>query len=332
MEVVSRLVTVREPTHVAHARRSAAEIAHDLGFDEVMNGRVAIGVTEAATNLIKHAGGGELYLGAAGAHRVAGLQMVAMDRGGGIRNMTASLRDGYSTTGTAGTGLGAIRRAATTFDVYSDSGGTIVAATFFPGGREPLALGAINAPAPGEDKSGDAWAAWSAGELTSIFVCDGLGHGIDAAAAAQAAVETFRRHAERSAREVITAVHDALRATRGGAVALAEIDQRAGTLRYCGLGNIGATIIDPDAREQHLVSVSGIAGHVMRRLQEFTYPCPPGSTLVMQSDGIGTHWALQKYPGLIVRRPDVIAGVIFRDHKRGRDDATVVVCGCGGSA
>src|SRR5262245_2630464 len=253
MEIASRVVAVAEPTHVAEARRYAAELTDTLDFDSVTSGRVAIAVTEAATNLIKHAGGGEVFVGITGSGRARGVQIVAMDRGHGLGHVATSLRDGYSTAGTAGTGLGAIQRAATTFDVYSAASGTVIAASIFPGAAPPVRVGAVCAPVQGETHSGDGWAAWSAGELTSILVVDGLGHGTEAAVAADTAIATFRRHAERSAADVITLVHQALRSTRGAAVALAELDQRNHTLRYCGLGNISSTVIAADGREQRLV-------------------------------------------------------------------------------
>ena len=325
MELKGALVRISEQTHVAEARRRAAEMAADLAFDETTRGQVAIAITEAGTNLLKHAGGGELFVGI-NRGNTCGLQMVAMDRGRGIRDIPASLRDGTSTAGTAGHGLGAIKRLASSFDLYSlaDSG-TVVAAALYPATvRAPLVAG-VSIPAPREQHSGDAWAVWSAGELTSVFVCDGLGHGPEAAVASAAAVSAFLRHAERSAEDVIGVVHDALKSTRGGAVAIAEMDRRRGVIDYCGLGNISALAVRPDGTEQHLVSLSGIAGHVARRLQTFTQPWVPGSRLVMHSDGIATHWTLAQYPGLARRHPGVIAGVIARDHRRGPDDATVVV-------
>jgi hypothetical protein len=45
----------------------------------------------------------------------------------------------------------------------------------------------------------------------------------------------------------------------------------------------------------------------------------------MHSDGIATQWDLGRYPGLLARDPSLIAGVLYRDFLRGRDDATVVV-------
>jgi len=324
MELTGALLDVANPTDVAEARRRTSALASSIGFDETISSQAAIAVTEAATNLLKHAGRGELFVGI-NAGNAAGLQLVAMDRGRGIRDIPSSLRDGMSTAGTAGNGLGAIKRLATTFDLYSIVGaGTVVSAGFY---RERLAaplVAGLSIPAPGEIECGDAWAVWSAGELTSVFVSDGLGHGHDAATASAAAVAAFLRNAERSAEDVIGAVHNALKSTRGAAVAIAEMDRRRGVISYCGLGNISAVVATPTG-EQHLVSLAGIAGHVARRLQAYTHPWLPGHVLVMHSDGIGSHWALGNYPGLAARQPGVIAGVIARDHRRGSDDATVVV-------
>lgn len=329
MELNGALVQVSLPTDVAEARRRAALLASRMGLDETASGQAAIVVTEAATNLLKHAGGGQLFVGI-NPGNAAMLQIVAMDRGRGISNIPASLRDGVSTAGTAGNGLGAIRRLATSFDLYSMAGmGTVVAAAFAPRTTTPLVAG-LSIPAPGETECGDAWALWAAGELTSVFLADGLGHGREAAVASNAAVAAFLRNAERGADDVIDSVHAALKGTRGAAVAIAEMDRRRGVLTFCGLGNISGVVIRPDGTEQHMVSLSGIAGHIARRLQRFTHPWGAGELLVMHSDGIGTHWSLTQYPGLARRQPGAIAGVLARDHRRGPDDATVVVARHGG--
>jgi len=325
MELNGVLLQVADPTDVAEARRRTLVVTSALGFDETTSGQAAIAVTEAATNLLKHAGSGQLFVGT-NAGNATGLQIVAMDRGRGIHDIPSSLRDGVSSAGTAGNGLGAIKRLATTFDLYSIVGaGTVVTAGFYANGVTAPLVAGISVPIPGETMCGDAWAAWSAGELTSVFVSDGLGHGRDAAAASAAAVAAFLRNAERSAEDVIGAVHEALKSTRGAAVAIAEMDRRRGIMNFCGLGNISGIITRPDGTEQHLVSLAGIAGHVARRLQRFTQPWLPGGILVMHSDGVGSHWTLSGYPGLTSRHPATIAGVLTRDHRRGTDDATVVV-------
>jgi anti-sigma regulatory factor (Ser/Thr protein kinase) len=319
-------LTVTESSQVSEARRRGADIAAALRFDETTSGRAAIVITEAATNLVKHAGGGEVFVGPAGADPARGMQIIAVDKGRGMADVAVSLQDGVSTTGTAGTGLGAIRRASSSFDVYTSPGaGTVVAATVYANGHVPPLAAGVSVPIAGETECGDGWAAWSAGELMSIFISDGLGHGPEAARATALATDAFRRHAERPTREIIEHVFAALKPSRGAAVAVAELDRREGRARYCGLGNIAGAIVRPDGSSQSVVSHAGIAGHTMRRLQEFTYVWPPGSLIVLHSDGVSTHWSLAPYAGLFSRHPDVIAGVLYRDFRRHRDDATVVV-------
>ena len=120
-------------------------------------------------------------------------------------------------------------------------------------------------------------------------------------------------------------IHAALRPTRGAAVATAEIDRERGVLHYTGIGNISGLAIAPSGTVQHLVSHPGTAGHEVHKIATFHYPWPAGSILIMHSDGLSSHWSLEKYPGLSSRHPSVIAGVLYRDFHRQRDDATVVV-------
>jgi hypothetical protein len=122
----------------------------------------------------------------------------------------------------------------------------------------------------------------------------------------------------------VEACHQALRPTRGAALAVAVLDLAAGQVVFAGVGNIGVCVIDDGSRRQ-LVSHNGIVGHNMRKVQEFAIPCRPGALIVMASDGIGTQWDLAQYPGLITCEPAIIAAVLLRDHARGRDDATVLV-------
>lgn len=76
-----------------------------------------------------------------------------------------------------------------------------------------------------------------------------------------------------------------------------------------------------------MISHNGTVGHTMRKVQEFVYPWVAGSLLVMHSDGLGTQWRIDDRAGLRDEHPQLIAGVLYRDFKRGRDDATIVVVG-----
>ena len=122
--------------------------------------------------------------------------------------------------------------------------------------------------------------------------------------------------------DALRIIHDALRPTRGAAVALLQLD--AVRAQYAGIGNIAGAILRPDGISR-MVSVAGTAGVTQPKTRVFAYPTGPGALIVLASDGVATSWQLDPYPGLSQKHPTLIAGVLFRDFSRRRDDATVVV-------
>ena len=261
---------------MAEARRRAADRAAQLGFDEVTIGRVSIAVTEAATNLLKHAGGGEIVVGPAAGSGRPGVQVLALDRGAGITNVPASLRDGYSTSGTSGTGLGAIARAASSFDLYTQPGhGTVIAATIYPEGGQPGSIGGLSVAMKGEQECGDGWAVWSAGELTSILMCDGLGHGAAGGRGHRAGARRVpaTRGAERERRRDLRAPGAAQHAWRR---ALPSPSWTAGRTRSASAASATSAPASCSemARRSTWSASRGIAGHTIRRVQPFTYDWP----------------------------------------------------------
>jgi len=325
------LLRVEDSSYVGGARRLAAALCRDLGFDEYRAGEAALIVTELATNLVKHTGGagGVLVFRPIQVAGASGLEVLSLDQGPGISNIGESLRDGHSTTGSPGTGLGAIRRLSSAFDIYSAPGkGVVVFSRIWsnplPESSSLLSVGAVCLPVHGEQACGDAWAMHQSGDTTLLMVADGLGHGPDAAAAANEAVTAFQKHAPRSPAEVIELVHAALRSTRGAAVAVAALALGQRVVRFAGVGNIAGVILDgPISRS--LSSINGTAGVAVRKIQEDTYPWPEGGLLVLHSDGVEKRWKLEDYPGLARKAPTLIAGVLFRDHNCPRDDSSVVV-------
>ena len=320
---------IRDSSQVAEARRFAGALTRGLGFNEADSGRVSIVVTEAATNLLKHAGEGELVFNALHNESRQGLGILSLDRGPGIASVAESLRDGYSTVGSPGTGLGAIARMASRLEIYSQPGqGTAMLVRIWPAAAAdqppwPLETGSVSVPKPGEEVSGDAWLVRVSGPCARIAIADGLGHGMAAAEAAGEAIKTFSASSA-DLTATLEDIHAALRHTRGAVVALTEIDTLSRVVRFAGVGNISATIVAPE-RDYNMVSHNGTMGQEVRKIQEFTYPWPQDSVLVLHSDGISRRWDLRPAAGLLARHPALIAGVLYRDHKRERDDATVVV-------
>lgn len=117
IDTIARPVT--EESQVGEARRIAVALAAELGFNETDRGKVAIVTTEAAKNLVNHAREGELLLQTLKTAAGYSIEIVALDRGPGMANVGQCLRDGFSTAGTPGTGLGAIKRLSTFFDIHS---------------------------------------------------------------------------------------------------------------------------------------------------------------------------------------------------------------------
>ena len=320
---------VDEASGVGEAQRLAAAVSRGLGFSETATGHVSIVARELASNLVKHAGGGVLLVTVVERPDGPGIELLALDRGPGIRNIGESLRDGQSTGGSLGTGLGAVRRLSSVFDIYAPSGaGAAVLSRIWAQAPKrmlplrPFTVGAVCLPLDGEEACGDAWVVHQTAERSLVMVADGLGHGADAATAAAQAMRTFRAHVERGPAELVAVLDAALRPTRGAAVAVAEILSRRGVVNYAGLGNIAGRIYEgEDVR--HLATTHGTAGTGTRKTHQHTYPWPPDGLLLMHSDGLASLWDLDGYPGLRSRHPSLVAGVLFRDHRQ-RDDVTVV--------
>jgi len=322
------LLAIDEPSQVGNARRAAAELAAALQFDETLTGKVSLAVTELGTNLIKHAGGGRLLLRAL-TQGGAGLELLALDRGPGIADVSASLRDGHSTSGTMGSGLGAIARLSEDFEIYSQPGrGTALRTVLWA--RKPhnelpsVEYGVVCVAKPGESLAGDDWSIATVRGFLTVLLADGLGHGLHAHEAARAAVDTLAAHPEAEPEALVQACHAALARTRGAALAVARLAANAQRGAFAGVGNIIARVEGSSANRQ-LASYNGTVGHNLHRVREFAFPWPNGALLVLHSDGLGTHWDLATYPGLTARHPALIAGVLYRDYDRGRDDVSVIV-------
>jgi len=104
--ISSHRITVTEESQVGVARRYVAEICARLSTDEVFSGKAAIVVTEMARNVVRHGKGGEIIVRQILTPAASGLELLALDQGPGLRNVVECLRDGFSTAGTTGNGMG----------------------------------------------------------------------------------------------------------------------------------------------------------------------------------------------------------------------------------
>lgn len=338
MRATQVVIPVSDSSHVGEVRRRINQLTGDARLPRSESGNAAIVATELATNLARYATGGEMILASVTADddSPGWVEMLSVDRGPGIPDVARSMEDGHSTGGGRGEGLGAVRRLSSEWDVFSmpssesEVGGSVLFSRIIdksnPLPKTPFTWGVVSRPAPHEVRCGDGWRiAERPGEFTMMMV-DGLGHGVDAAIAADEAGDVFDADPFAPLPLILQNAGVRLQGTRGGAMAVVRIDARHRAVRFVGIGNIAAHLrARGDEGGRGLVSHNGIVGGEVRKIQEFSHDCPEDGLLVMHSDGLQGRWSLKPYAGLIARHPAVIAGTLYRDFTRGRDDVTVAV-------
>ncbi|TYO95816.1 anti-sigma regulatory factor (Ser/Thr protein kinase) [Geothermobacter ehrlichii] len=325
------LCDIRHDADVGELRRRATAFCRAAGFDEESLGRVAIVCTELGSNIVRHAGsGGQVILRQIAEAAIPGIEIVALDHGTGMSNVERSLQDGYSTAGTCGNGLGAVQRLSDLFDIDArPCRGTAVICRIWSRPRpnqavSPFATGAFRLPASNETVCGDIWVIDQGNGRLCSLLCDGLGHGARALEAAETAAAAFLQARDEPVVSRLERIHEALRPTRGGAVALIEIDPDRNRLIHVGLGNI-AVRYRHRGQWHHLLSRQGIAGHILADLRPCETAFEAGDLLIMHSDGLTSRWDPAATPDLFERHPLLTAAVLCRDYRRGADDVAVLV-------
>lgn len=343
-----RSIEIKHDAHIGTARRAVHEFASRADFSETELAEIDIVVQEIGTNAVRYATqGGSLHytetLGAA-----SGLELFYRDTGPGIYNMDRAIRDGVSTSGSMGSGLGAIRRLMDEFDVYSTvretkeqrsssparrtTHGTALLARKWVGGAEDKLeqtsdarrFGVWSRPHPKEEVNGDAYFIGQRGERTLFAVIDGLGHGHGAKEAADVALEVLDEWIGEPLEELFQTIHNALRATRGAVMAAVIIDNKQGRIHYAGVGNIEVRVVGAPETVT-TIPVHGTLGARFNQVKVWTHVWSKDALLVMASDGLSASWHMDSYPGLAARSPQLIAGILMRDYARAADDATVLV-------
>jgi anti-sigma regulatory factor (Ser/Thr protein kinase) len=331
--------TLRQPSHeqfvvadsadVGAVRRSVGGYAERLCADPAFAAVAAQTATELATNLLRHASPGGWIL--ARPLPPAAVEILAVDHGPGIRDVAAAVEGRAPAPKGLGCGLAAVRRASSYFDVFTrPDRGTVILAVV-PADH----AGHSRAPGPprrwagvsiGIDEAcGDGWAVIQEATALTVAVVDGLGHGVHASIATDAAIGALADHPA-DLDGYLAQANASMRQTRGAAVAVCRLEPDRGELRCLSVGNISARLLHSGG-QNGIVSFNGTVG--MRAAVPATkilqYPWPADATLVMWTDGLPSYLDLAAEADLFTHDPAVAAAALHRDHGRGRDDATVVV-------
>jgi negative regulator of sigma-B (phosphoserine phosphatase) len=181
-------------------------------------------------------------------------------------------------------------------------------------------------PFPGEDVSGDRHVAASATRGLTIAVIDGLGHGPEAASAAGRAAAVVEGHPDAQPEELVRRCHEALHATRGAAITIASIDAQSEELVWLGVGNVQATVLQPepaDDRGREWVPLrGGVVGYLLPALRSGRVPLQRGDVLVLATDGVRPVFGGWPAPN---QAPAAVAERILDEQGRDSDDALVLV-------
>lgn len=337
---MSQSIDIADRTDISAARREAVAYAA-RSAPAVDRAALAIVVTEGCQNIIKHAGHGRLLCGIDRA-APGSLWLLFADSGPGIGDLNGCLRDGHSTAGSCGTGLGAMLRQSAFAEFHAPPGqGTAVLLRLDPvvargerlsSGQAGVApprgavgpVGGWSIPQRNETVCGDGWAMQHDANRSTLVVCDGLGHGAKAAEATQRALDMLDQTGPEAPERLLARIHEAMRPTRGGAVAVAAWELEEESVVYAGLGNLTAAVVRGD-QVQHLVSRNGTAGYRDPRISSVTAAWRPDARLLVASDGLRLRLPEVLDPLLWNHHPRLIAGVLYHRFTRGSDDATAVV-------
>lgn len=305
-------------------------MASSVGLSAKRLAELEIVVSEITSNVIKHTSTGAELLVKSLEGSNAGIEIICIDPGPGMESAERMMEDGVSSTNTLGQGLGAIRRLSDEFDLYSLPGwGTILLARVY---NKPVDIkkaafniGIVMLAKDGEQVCGDDYYYTVRGNNLRIAVCDGLGHGKEAHAAARACLQVYQENILITPGELIRKVHDSNKRTRGAVIYATHIDFSNKQVMYCGVGNIAAKIIS-SAKPKYCISYNGIVGHsVPSVINNHILQCNKNDLFIIHSDGLSTRWDLQKYPNITKHDSSIIAAALYKDFNRKTDDVTIAV-------
>ncbi|WP_158598417.1 ATP-binding protein [Notoacmeibacter ruber] len=324
-------IQIEDESQIGTARRAATQEAKNAGLSAEEVDRLAIIVTEAGTNLARHAHNGELLIGIEGSGDTRQVTLAALDGGPGISNVEAAMVDGFTTSKEKphgiGGGLGSMERLADDFEIYSSPSGTVVIAKV--GKQRPARrvydIAGLIVPKPGFEEGGDTFGVNVGKHSTIVMLMDVLGHGPKAARDAATGADAFRRAGNASLEETEAMVADALAGSRGAAALLVEIPHEAGMVRCMGIGNIKGDILHRDGRRHGIPSQPGIVGASSRRARVTEHDWPEGAVLILATDGLKTSPAIAEPPSLFFRGAEIIAAALYKIRRRGTDDCGVLI-------
>ena len=320
-------------SYFAILKKEIHVIAVSAGFSENKVGEIDLVIAELVSNLVKHAGGGRLLVKLIEESDLQGIEIISVDDGIGMTDISKMVADGVSTKNTLGHGLGAMRRMSDVFQVYSHKDwGTVILIRIFEKSlphfkKPPVAdIKTVITPKPGETACGDGFYSVVNSRYIKLLLGDGLGHGPDAEKAVRMAGEAFTNCVENEPPEIIRYINGQVKRTRGLVASVAVFDMQARKWKICGVGNITTRITQPDGMKNY-TAYNGIIGlNVPNTLNSVEVDFEKNQYVLMCSDGLKTKWDLVKYPAILRYDLSILCSTLLKDHSRNTDDMSVMAC------
>lgn len=320
---------LKDRSYLPVIKKEALKFCQAANFNQKKTAEFDIVLSEIGTNLIKHAGGGEIILRLIENTTTTGVEILAIDNGPGMADPSRMQEDGVSTTNTLGQGLGAIRRLSDQFQLYTVPGwGTILLARLLMPSERPngsrWGIFPIVLPKPGETHCGDLFTCKTNPYFIKVMLADGLGHGILAQQAAEQAEAAFQKSSFNTPHQILTDVHHQAKGSRGlvATVGVYDLAQRAWT--FSGVGNISCRLTDAISSKTY-VPFNGIVGVNIPRKLESQAVSSLGRHLILCSDGISSRWDISKHSAAFRCDQSILSAIIYKDYARHSDDTSVVV-------
>lgn len=333
VDTIHIALTAEDRSYLAILKKTIHAKAVSAGFSDRKKGEIDIIVAELVSNLVRHAAGGQLFVKLIEEDGIQGIEIISVDNGPGISDVTRMLEDGISTKNSLGQGLGAIKRLSDVFQVYSQRGwGSVMLVRVF---NEPLPsfkkppradIKYLAIPKPGETFCGDRFISVVDSKYVKIFFGDGLGHGPEAERAVTLACEAFRKCSSVDPVEIIRFINTEVKKTRGLVGTTAIYDINAAVWRLCGVGNI-ATRLYTGLESRNFMPYNGIIGlNVPNTLSAQEAPFEKNQVLIMGSDGLTSRWDLLKMPSVLRYDFSILLSSLVKDFARYTDDTSIMAC------
>jgi len=179
---------------------------------------------------------------------------------------------------------------------------------------------------PGQGESGDQHIVRCHENGVLIAAIDGLGHGEEAAGAANLAASVLMTDGSEPVISLVERCHEKLRGTRGVVLSIASIDSAHGLMTWLGIGNVEGVLTRADVRKENvqetLLLRGGVIGSQLPALQATVLPVSKGDTIYLVTDGVRSDFAESL---TTLENPQRAAERILRRYQKGNDDALVLV-------